>query len=126
MILNMIGEEHTLLKQIDRFLGCFLQDPRFGLFLGATSINTICDKSKALLRSSEQYAPLKDLPDYIRRNWVEDIRFQERIRGISTYRQVANGRASDSPGWEPKEYGFRGNVIRSDACSSSERYQGSL
>jgi hypothetical protein len=82
MILNMIGEEHTLLKQIDRFLGCFLQDPRFGLFLGATSINTICDKSKALLRSSEQYAPLKDLPDYIRRNWVEDIRFQERIRTL--------------------------------------------
>lgn len=28
MILNMIGEKHTLPKQIDRFLGCFLQDPR--------------------------------------------------------------------------------------------------
>jgi hypothetical protein len=79
MVLNMIGEEHTLPKQIDRFLGCFT-DPRFGLLLSETSIKNIYGKSKALLRSSEQYAPLKGLPDYIRRNWVEDPRFQERIR----------------------------------------------
>jgi hypothetical protein len=82
MILHMIGEEHTLPKQIDRFLGCFLQDPRFGLLPSETSIKNICGKSKALLRSSEQYAPLKDLPDYIRRNWVEDPRFQDRIRSL--------------------------------------------
>ena len=81
-ILNMIGEEHILPKQIDRFLECFLQDPRFGHLLSETSIINICGKSKALLRSSEQYAPLKDLPDYIRRNWVEDTRFQDRIRSL--------------------------------------------